>query len=88
MQVRASIGGESSEVGEVSAGELQRAEEREEEANCSRRGREGRRCCWRGGRGGPGTTGARPGWPTLGADPGRVQACLVPHAPRSHLTWG
>lgn len=43
-------------------------------ASCSRRGREGRRCCWWEGRGGPGMIVTRLGWPALEADPGRVQA--------------
>lgn len=36
-------------------------------ASCSRTGREGRRCCWWGGRGGPGTTVTRPGSPARAA---------------------
>lgn len=36
-------------------------------ASCFRKGREGRRCCWPGGQGGPGMRATPLDWPVLEA---------------------
>lgn len=58
--------------GQSNTSRLLQAQERlhsggREGLSCSRRVRGGRRCCWRGGREGPGRTATHLGWPALEA---------------------